>query len=405
MIKRALITGLTATGVDVADLRVVPAPLNRHMLKVHGYDAGVHVGTSSADPESVEIRFYEPPGVQLGSALQKEIEKHYTRQELRRSAFNEVGSINYPAHIRDSYAQDLLDALDVAAIRGRRFRVVVDYGYSAATYVLPSILSDLAVQEVSVHGFDLEREPDRAADRDGTGDAQGLVEAVGAHLGAVLDRAAERLTLVDERGAEVPAEQTLLLFLRLLVERGWTGKVAVPITLTRLVDETVEGSGLEIVRTPASLAELTRTAAADGMVFGGAIGGGFVFPQLLPAYDGVASLCKLLELLAPEERPLSQIVGELPRPALVRRDVPCPWAQKGLVMRLLNERYAGGDVDLSDGIKVFEERGWVQVLPDPDEPVLHLYAEGDDVETSEQLEAELEAIVTEILQGDTAATR
>ena len=31
----------------------------------------------------------------------------------------------------------------------------------------------------------------------------------------------------------------------------------------------------------------------------------------MPAYDGMASLCKLLELLAPVGRPLSEIVGEL----------------------------------------------------------------------------------------------
>ena len=74
-------------------------------------------------------------------------------------------------------------------------------------------------------------------------------------------------------------------------------------------------------------------------------------------------------------------------------------------MRVLNERFAGRDVDLSDGIKVFEERGWVQVLPDPDEPLLHLYAEGDDEETSRELADELEGLVGEILQGETAAAR
>ena len=47
-------------------------------------------------------------------------------------------------------------------------------------------------------------------------------------------------------------------------------------------------------------------------------------------------------------------------------------------MRVLNERFADRELDLLDGIKVFDERGWVQVLPDPDEPLIHLYAEGDD---------------------------
>ena len=90
----------------------------------------------------------------------------------------------------------------------------------------------------------------------------------------------------------------------------------------------------------------------------------------------MASLCKLLELLAPVERPLAEIVGELPESAVVHRQVRCPWARKGAVMRILTERTKGKDVDVTDGIKVYDERGWAQVLPDPDEPLVHVYAEG-----------------------------
>ena len=100
------------------------------------------------------------------------------------------------------------------------------------------------------------------------------------------------------------------------------------------------------------------------------------------------------------DRPISELVAELPQPTLVHRQLPCPWAMKGLVMRVLNERLAGRDVDLTDGIKVFDERGWAQVLPDPDEPLIHLYAEGETTEASEELVAELRGIVEEIEQGE-----
>ena len=57
-------------------------------------------------------------------------------------------------------------------------------------------------------------------------------------------------------------------------------------------------------------------------------------------------------------------------------------------MRVLNERLAGRNVDLTDGIKLFDERGWAQVLPDPNEPLIHLYAEGATPAISEELAAE-----------------
>jgi mannose-1-phosphate guanylyltransferase/phosphomannomutase len=140
-------------------------------------------------------------------------------------------------------------------------------------------------------------------------------------------------------------------------------------------------------------------------VFGGAVGGGYVFPEFLPAYDAVASLCKLLELLAPVAKPLSELAADLPQPTLVKRDLPCPWALKGLVMRVLAERAQGREIDTLDGIKVFDERGWTQVLPDPDEPVVHLYAEGESLEASEEMLAELQGLVEEIMAGEEAAVR
>jgi len=236
------------------------------------------------------------------------------------------------------------------------------------------------------------------------GQTKKLVTAVGADLGAVFDMAAERLHLVDDKGKEVPVDQALLLYLRLIGSNGTRGKVAFPITVTSQVDVLADEK-LEVVRTPHSLSALTRAAAEDGVVFAGAVGGGYVFPEFLPAYDAVASLAKLLELLAPVRQPLSKLVRELPQPTLIHRQLACPWAKKGLVMRVLNERLAGRDLDLLDGIKVRDERGWAQVLPDPDEPLLHLYAEGDSAEASEELEAEIRAVVEEIMQGDGAPAR
>jgi mannose-1-phosphate guanylyltransferase / phosphomannomutase len=406
MIKRAMISGVSSTGVDIADLRVIPTGVGRHLVKVESFDAGFHVGISPNDPEALRIQFFEQPGIEMSVNMQKEVEKHFTRGELRRVAAGEVGTISYPARVRETYAAGLLATLDVGAIRARELRLVVDYGFSASSYVLPLVLGPLGVEAVAAHAF--------PSDSDGgppgglaasMGQAKRLVSAIGAHFGAVFDRAGERLYLIDEQAHEIPVEQALLLYLRLIAASGRRGKAAFPVTVTSQVDRIVEGSELEIVRTPASLQELTKAAAEDGVVFAGAVGGGYVFPDFLLGYDAVASLAKLLELLATVDRPISELVADLPAPTLIHRQLACPWALKGLIMRVLNERLAGREVDLTDGIKVFSERGWAQVLPDPDEPLLHLYAEGGTLEESEELAQELREVVEEIEQGEAAAAR
>jgi mannose-1-phosphate guanylyltransferase / phosphomannomutase len=395
-VKRAIMAGLSAAGVEVVDLRTLPAPVGKHWLNAQNYDAAFHVGTSSIDPEAIQVSIFERPGIAISAGLQREVEKHYARQELRRVPFAEVATITYPSRARESYAEALLASLDAGAIRKRGFRIVVDFGLSSASYVLPLVLGPLGVEAITAHPYESDGAGESLQAGESLDRARRLVTAMGADLGVVFDRAGERVQLIDEQGRPVPLDQALLLYLRLL--DGRRGQVAVPVTVTSQVETIAEG--LEVVRTQASLPALTQAATAKGVVFAGATTGGYVFPEFLPAYDSIASLCKLLELLAGVDQPLTELVAELPRPTLIHRELSCPWALKGTVMRVLNEQFADGNVDLLDGIKVFEERGWTLVLPDPDEPVLHLYAEGASDESSADLAEELASAVESVLEGE-----
>jgi mannose-1-phosphate guanylyltransferase / phosphomannomutase len=399
LLKRAVLSGVISTGVHIADLHVRPPAVTRHFLKNQGIGAGIHVRPSAHDSELMEIQLFEASGIQASPQLMKEIEKHYLRQEFRRAAHGEVGKISSPARAAEAYVEDLLRTLDVEAIQTRAFRIVVEYSHSAASLILPLVLGALGVEAIGSHPY--------AGEYAGTtslgealGQAKRLVAAAGAELGVVLDESGERMYLVDEQAHEVPVEQELLLFLSLLASDGEKGTLALPSTVTSLAEPLVENTELEVRRTPASLAELTRAAATDNVVFAGSVGGGFVFPDFLPAYDGVASLCKLLELLAPAERPLSELVAGLPESTVVHREVRCPWARKGAVMRIVTERVKGKRVETTDGIKVFEKRGWAQVLPDPDEPLVHVYAEGKTAEDAASLEEEFLALVEEVVAAE-----
>ena len=71
MIKRAMISGVSSTGVDVADLRVIPASVARHLVKSEGYRAGFHVGQSPTDPEVIRIQFFEQPGIEMTAGCRR----------------------------------------------------------------------------------------------------------------------------------------------------------------------------------------------------------------------------------------------------------------------------------------------------------------------------------------------
>ena len=91
---------------------------------------------------------------------------------------------------------------------------MLDYGYSSAAYVTPLVLGPLGVEAVTAHAVAGDETNDgRCALRDDRPD-EAARPAVGADLGAVFDRSAERLYLIDETGEEVGVERALLLHLR-----------------------------------------------------------------------------------------------------------------------------------------------------------------------------------------------
>jgi mannose-1-phosphate guanylyltransferase / phosphomannomutase len=74
---------------------------------------------------------------------------------------------------------------------------------------------------------------------------------------------------------------------------------------------------------------------------------------------------------------------------ILQGEVPTPMEQKGLIMRTLMEQLTdeGAELVLVDGIKVVSDEGWALLVPDPADPVTHIWAEGSDLESSEALVA------------------
>jgi mannose-1-phosphate guanylyltransferase/phosphomannomutase len=381
MVKRAVISGLIATGVHVSDLRVAAPSLNRHEIRSSRLAGGFHVRAVPGEPEMIEVLFLEPNGVLASDASRRDIEKSYTRQEYRRSSYAEMGTLSFPVRAMESYVEELAASVDREALARRGFRCVVDYGYAAGSSVLPAVLGQAGVEVIGLNAF-----VEGSSPRDGgRGSVERLVAAAGADLGVVFDPSGERIFLFDELGHRVPDDQALFLLVHLAVRRGLEGQIAVPVTVSERADSLVEGSGIRILRTAHNRSDLANAAMEPDVLFAGADAGGFAFGSILPAFDSTVSLVKVLELWAPIDEPLSALVASLPSSTLVHEDVHCPWALKGIAMRLLIEEAKGMETENLDGLKVRENGGWVELLPDPDRPLFHIYAEGPDEEASLRL--------------------
>jgi mannose-1-phosphate guanylyltransferase/phosphomannomutase len=230
------------------------------------------------------------------------------------------------------------------------------------------------------------------------------VRSSGADLGAVIDAGGEHLILVDGTGRVLSNDEALMVFLELVTapegavvhgtahgagqeEKRQPVRVALPLTVSQKANELCEARGAEVLTTALSSSKLMEAADSGGVTYAADQDGGFVFPEFLPSFDGAAALINLIALLGRSGESLSQVVARVPELPVMRTEVETPFEQKGMVMRTLMEQLneEGAELVLLDGIKVITATGWVLVVPDPEEPTTHVWAEGANRADSERL--------------------
>jgi mannose-1-phosphate guanylyltransferase/phosphomannomutase len=427
VLKQSVAVGLNAAGVDVADLDVATVPVTRFGVRNERCAGGVTVRLAPEDPQSVVIRFLDASGIDIPEVAQRKIERIYFREDFRRCLASEIGDITYPVRVPELYSHVLLQQVDIEAIRAAKFKVVLDYAYGAASFVMPAALGKLGAEVLSVNPYAAAHQSVTHDRLDHARGVSSLVRASGAHFGAVLDPDGERITLVDDNGRILTDSEGLMALLTLVLgtwpegcEGGTVrsraaghaehGTVARPVVGTPVVGTPVVGTpvvgargggahaagvtvalpvsaptaaevmcrraGASLVWTKLSACHLMEVASRPGTEFAAGQEGGYIFPRFLPAYDAVAALAYTFALLAATGAMLSQVVAGLPQVFTAHEGVVTPWEKKGLVMRSVIDLGKDRPTMLVDGVKIVHEDGWCLVVPDPEEALTHVWSEG-----------------------------
>ena len=393
--KRALIAALTASGIHVRDLEVAPLPVARFETDRSDSCGGVVLRTTPGDPQSIDFVFLDEHGADLSRAGQRALERVMARGEFRRAFPGEIAEQYFPARTLDTYCQELLRAVDVTGVDDARLKVVLDTAGGAASLVLPTLLGRLGIEVLTVNGRLSENSTETMAEHLADLDRLGaLVSTSQADFGVRFDHTCERIALVDDRGEVVHDDRALLVALDLVAAERTGGVIALPVTTTRVAEQVTRFHGTRIAWTSTSPDDLTRSASAAEVIFAGDGRGGFVVPEFSPAIDGIAAFVRLVGLVARTQLTLSQIDARIPAAHVVRSSVPTPWSVKGAVMRQVVTAAGAREIDTTDGVRVVEPDGrWALVLPDPSQAITHLWAEGPDAQSAEQLLASWASVV------------
>jgi mannose-1-phosphate guanylyltransferase/phosphomannomutase len=384
VMKRALISGLLASGVGVFDLGTMTTPLVRYALVALGAQGGVHLRANPQDPEGVVMEFLDRQGMNLDKAAERALENSYCCEDFLRAGATTMGELTFVPQLVEGYLQGLFTLEQQQLISAVRFKIVVNYDPGNLAVILPAIFEKLHCEVYNCYDA-AQLPPDRPKTlKDLLGSISRVAEVMPirqADLGVIVDNNAERLILLDNHG-EILKEEQLTALLSFLVLKYQDEATAMPVQVT--APHTIETMARQfrgkVIRTKANPRSLMEKIAQTKL-----------FPALngqasyQPQADAVFSLIKVLELLARERLSLAELSQLLPQVERGYQEVDCPWEEKGRVMRRLFEENKGRELELTDGLKVFHDNGWALVLPDAEEPVFRIYAEANTTEEADAL--------------------
>ncbi len=424
MLSRAVISGLMSVGVEVQNLESTPQPISRFYVKTQRASGLIHIRVSQRESDKVSIEFFDKDGIAITKAMERKIESTFFKKDFPRCLPADVGAITYPSRVREYYMAEFLnylkgqvfeqDKVPFCVVPGANFtrmtkdgslttrspKVVIDYAMAETGVILPDLLGQMGIETVVLNASiraTPSKQEERIAMRKQLAD---VVKALRADLGVQIGRNGEQMTLVDETGQVIRGELLLALVADIILRDKPGRSIVVPVNASSVIERIAARYDCKVVRCKASETEIGNTTShLAEAVLGGSANGCFIFPEFQNGYDAMFATGQVLEHLTFQGRSLRQAVSELPPLVYQVDSVHCPWERKGRVMRMLVEKHHDRPMELMDGVKISTRPNhWVLVLPDPVEPLIHVYADGLDIQQTAADLAEYSQLVRYLQQ-------
>jgi phosphomannomutase/phosphoglucomutase len=403
MLRSAVAAGLLSTGCDLVDVGLVPTPTLQYAVKEQGYDSGVIITASHNPPQFNGIKGAASDGTEFSKDAEEAIEARYFSKQFIRVPWTDVGTYTTWDGAISLYIKGILSTVDVPLIRKQHFHVVLDCGHGAGSLVAPLLLNKLGcavtplfcTPDGSFPGRNSEPTPENL------GMLMETVPENKASFGFAQDGDADRAIFVDEHGRYIAGDQSLSLIGKHITKETTGSVVVTPVTTSNCLEDVIKGNNGHVIYTKVGSPIVARVMMAQHAVFGGEENGGLIFPKLQYCRDSAMTCAQLLEILAREQRPLSDLVAEIPHYEMHKMKMACPNDKKEQVMnQLAQEMKDTKDVvriDRTDGVKLFVKNGWVLMRPSGTEPMFRIYVETKNRQDTQRLAATYKDIVERLI--------
>jgi phosphomannomutase/phosphoglucomutase len=367
---------LTGAGIDVLDVGLAPTPAFYFACREYAPDeAGVMITGSHNPPEFNGFKIVCGHGTIYGDEI--------------RSIYDIIVAGDFPTGVGSVAEREVLpdyrSALLARVNVERPVSIVADAGNGTAATVMPEVLTDAGCEAeglfCEVDGSFPNHFPDPTLPEN-LADLQARVVETGAEVGVAFDGDSDRIGAVDEKGRIIWGDRLLALYARRVLAENPGGKVIFEVKCSQaLIEEIDRLGGVPIMwKTGHSLIE--AKIAEEGAMLAGEMSGHIYFADRYFGFDdAIYSALRLAELLSTADRPLSEMLDEMPQYyATPEIRVPCADDIKFDVVENVKKRFKddyGYEVITVDGARILFGDGWGLVRASNTQPVLVLRFEAE----------------------------
>jgi phosphoglucosamine mutase len=387
MIEHAMVSGLTAAGMDVRLIGPAPTPAVGMLTRSMRADMGVMITASHNQYTDNGIKLFGTDGFKLPDEAELEIERLVETTPHHSSVDGmQIGKL---AHYKDAYGR-YIEAAKSSFPRNLTLegvKVVVDCANGAAYRVAPEALSELGADVdtigINPNGTNINRgcgstAPEAMADR---------VREIGADIGIAFDGDADRVIMCDERGELIDGDQIIA---RIATDQHAAdqlkgGGVVTTVMSNFGMERYLGDLGLNLARTKVGDRHVVEHMRTKGFNVGGEQSGHVVLLDHATTGDGlIAALQVLASCVRVQLRPSEACHLFEAAPQI-----------------LINVRYDGdsplnGD-DFKSAHAAAEKRlgntGRLVVRASGTEPVIRVMAQGDEQRLIEQVANDLADLI------------
>ena len=391
MVRNIVVGTLLAKGNDVIDIGICPTPTVLFNVKSAkgGQKAvgGIQISASHNPNEWNALKLLNRKGEFMNPEENKTMLSLLDSAGKKFVGWNRLGKLtSYSKGLEDHIETVLkLEHINVAKIRRRKFKVLLDCVNGAGAYSMPKLLAKLGCKVIEMNcektGI-FPRLPEPIPEN-----LTATMRAVKKHkadIGIVVDPDVDRLVLITEKGKPFGEENTITQAVKFYLSKK-KGNVVVNLSTTRAVDDVAKEFGCKVFRSPVGEANVVQKMKEVKAVIGGEGSGGVILPKAVFGRDALTGTVIMLQHLLEFGGTMSELKNTLPTYFITKKKISLTNQNPDTILKKLAANFRKEKINTEDGLRIDFADHWVHFRKSNTEPIIRIITEADTKEKAEVL--------------------